>query len=164
MSLQEDQFRVVSDWYHFAILNLAKLKRNRATPEWIAERLGISRIESRSGMLTLQRLGYLKIEKGKLVRTAVPLFFRPSDMPSALKKFQKQQLQLAERSLERDPVDKRYITSFILPTDPERLLEAKALLLKYQRKVMEFLENGNSTEVYSLSIQLFPLSHSKENS
>jgi uncharacterized protein (TIGR02147 family) len=156
-SLQEDTFRILSDWYYFAILNLSLIKSNRATPKWIGQRLGISVLEARSGLLLLRRLGFLKIEEGKLVRTSLPLFFNPSTMPTALKKFQHQILNRAHLSIDNDPVDDRYVTSFVLPVDKTKLAPAKKAALNFQKKLMQLLEEGEATEVYAMSFQLFPL-------
>jgi uncharacterized protein (TIGR02147 family) len=160
--IQEDVFRLVSDWYHFAILNLAKLKSNTADPKILATRLGISAIEVKSALEVLQRLGYLKIEEGRLVRTTTPLFFNPADMPSALRKFHKQNLRLAEIAIDRDPVERRYITSFTLPVDIRRIDEAKKSILNFQKKMVGFLEDGEPSEVYAFVIQLFPLTRNGE--
>jgi uncharacterized protein (TIGR02147 family) len=78
-------------------------------------------------------------------------------MPTALKKFQHQILDKAQTSIDKDPVDDRYITSFVLPVDKGKLLAAKRAILNFQRKLMHLLEDGDVTEVYGMSIQLFPL-------
>jgi uncharacterized protein (TIGR02147 family) len=156
-TLEEDTFRLLSDWYHFALLNLAKIKTNRASPPWIAKRLGISVLESRHALSLLRRLGFLAIERGRLVRTGRPLFFKPTSMPRALKKFQNQILVKAQESIERDRVEDRYVTSFVMPVDIRKLSAAKEMILNFQKRLMQLLEAGELTEVYVLSVQLFPL-------
>ena len=37
--LSEEEFNLISDWVHFAILELASLKRNKASSRWIASEL-----------------------------------------------------------------------------------------------------------------------------
>ena len=44
--LQMDTFRVISDWYHFGILELTYLKSFKSDPRWIAKALGITEIEA----------------------------------------------------------------------------------------------------------------------
>ena len=39
--LDLDAFQVISDWYHYAILELASTKDCKASPSYISDRLGI---------------------------------------------------------------------------------------------------------------------------
>jgi transcriptional regulator with XRE-family HTH domain len=162
--LEEDCFRIMSDWYFYAILNLARLKDNRADPRWIADRLQISSIEAKNALLILRRSGFIVIQDGKLSRRAAPLLFTPKTNIPALTKFQKQNLKAAEKSLDLDPVEARYLVSFVMPADVGKIEAAKEMILKFQKRMTKFLESGSPTEVYSLSIQLFPLSRKRTNS
>ena len=38
-----DSFRIIADWYHFAILELTEVEGFKSNAAWIAKRLGISR-------------------------------------------------------------------------------------------------------------------------
>ena len=155
--LLDDQFRLISDWYYIAILNLAKLRINKADPKWIAKRLNIELYQAIEALERLQRLGLLKIAKQRLVRTAQPLT-TSSNLPStAIRKHHTQNLQLAEKSLNRDPVNIREFASVTMPVNLKNLPKLKALLLKTRKKAADLLEDSHATEVYTLSFQLFPL-------
>lgn len=155
--LLDDQFKLISDWYYIAILNLAKLKINKADPKWIAKRLNIELYQAIEALERLQRLGLLKIAKRRLVRTAQPLT-TSSDLPStAIRKHHAQNLLLAEQSLHRDPVHLREFASVTMPVNLKNLPKLKALLLKTRKKAADLLEDSQATEVYTLSFQLFPL-------
>lgn len=155
--LLDDQFKLISDWYYLAILNLAKLKKNKATPEWISKRLNIEIYQSLEALERLQRLGLLRIEKRRLVRTANPLT-TSSDLPStAIRKHHAQNLVLAEKSLHNDPIHLREFASVTMPVNMKNLPKIKDLLLKTRKKAADLLEDSEATEVYTLSFQLFPL-------
>lgn len=155
--IAEDRFHLMSEWYYFAILSLARIRRNRADAWWVAKRLGISAIEARAALERLQRLGYIKITRGKLVRTAAPLT-TTNDVPSAaLRKFNKQFLELAAKSIDRDTVDKRQTVTMTMAINPKRIPDAKQMVLEFRNRLCDFLEEGAQNEVYSLAIQLFPL-------
>lgn len=160
--LLEDQFKLIADWYYLAILNLAKIKNNKASPVWIAERLGIENYLVIEALERLQRLGLLKIEKNKLIRTSKPLT-TSAELPStAIRKHHTQNLALAEKSLQNDPVHLREFASVTMPVNLKNLPKVKALLLKTRKKAADLLEDSNTTEVYTLSFQLFPLTKIKK--
>lgn len=155
--LLEDQFKLIADWYYLAILNLAKLKVNKANPEWISKRLGIEPYMAIEALERLQRLGLLKIEKSKLVRTSQPLT-TSRDLPStAIRKHHAQNLLLAEKAIHNVPIDLRELGSVTMPVNLKKLTKVKELLLKTRKKVADLLEDDNATEIYTLSFQLFPL-------
>ena len=80
------------------------------------------------------------------------------DIPSAaIRKHHSQNLSLAEQSLHRDSVEHREFGSVTMAVNPEKLAQAKAILLKTRKKISDLLEMGELSEVYTLSFQLFPL-------
>lgn len=160
--LLEDQFKLIADWYYLAILNLAKIKNNKSSAAWISDRLGIDNYLAIEALERLQRLGLLKIEKSKLVRTSKPLT-TSADLPStAIRKHHSQNLALAEKTLHSVPVDLREFGSVTMPVNLKNLPKVKALLLKTRKKAADLLEDNNTTEVYTLSFQLFPLTKIKK--
>ena len=157
LTLEEDRFSLIADWYHYGILSLAETRDNFADAAAVARRLGIPTGIAHQAIERLVRLGYLEIHGDRMVRTTTGLT-TSNDVPSAaLRRHHHQNLQLAEASLENDPVDRRDISSITMAVDPRRLPEAKALVRQFRRKVCELLEGGESREVYTLSVQLFPL-------
>lgn len=155
--LEEDAFRMISDWYHYAILNLARLKNNRGDAFWIASRLGISPLEARTAILRLSRMGYVEIRDGRLFRTSAPLDTPVHISNEALRKYQKQNLRLADISIDRDGLDRRYVSSMVFATKPERVMKAKKMISKFRERLTQYLECDNPTDVYTLGIQVFPL-------
>ncbi|MCC2679633.1 MAG: hypothetical protein K0R29_2209 [Pseudobdellovibrio sp.] len=160
--LLEDEFKLIADWYYLAILNLAKLKTNKADPAWISERLALEPYLAIEALERLQRLGLLKVERAKLVRTAKPLT-TSSDLPStAIRKHHSQNLILAEKAIHNVPVELREFGSVTMPVNLKNLPKVKALLLKTRKKAAVLLEEGTTNEVYTLSFQLFPVTALKK--
>ncbi|QDK39301.1 DUF4423 domain-containing protein [Bdellovibrio sp. NC01] len=155
--LDELTFRLIADWHYIAILNLAKLKDNQADPKWIADRLGIKKVEASEALERLLSLELIKKNRNKMVRTSKPIG-TSRDIPSAaIRKHHNQNLHLAESSLHRDPVNTREFGSITMPVNPEKLPLAKELLTKTRKKIADLLEDETATEVYTLSFQLFPI-------
>ena len=156
--LQADAFTVVADWYHFALLSLMETSDFTPSPAWIARRLGISSVEAREAVERLERLGLARRSVEQLVPTHKSLTTSHDIPSSALRRSHAQQLEMARQSLEEISVAERDITSIMLAIDPSRLPEAKEAIKKFRRAMAKNLESGNRSEVYTLSVQLFPVS------
>ena len=158
--LDEDQFRIVSDWYHYAILSLSGIKSNQADPKWIAGRLGITEFVAAEAFERLERLKLIE-RKGKGFRQLSKPLTTSHDTPnSALRHFHKQNLALAEKAIDEVPVKKRDFGGLTLAFDKKKLPKAKKMLLNFRRRFWKEMENEslNPNSVYTLGIQFFPVS------
>lgn len=155
--LDEDTFRLIADWHYLAILNLAKLSENSAKASWIADRLNISLEETDVALERLYRLQLIKKVRNRMERTAKPLTTSNEIPSAAIRRHHSQNLRLAEDSLHRDAVKAREFGSVTMAVNPEKLPQAKEILLKTRKKIAGLLEEGDLSEVYTLSFQLFPL-------
>jgi uncharacterized protein (TIGR02147 family) len=162
-TLNIEAFKAISDWYHYAILELTHTKKFKSNSQWIAARLGISTHEVEQAVHRLKLLELIEENSsGQLTRTDVnvsAIFGVPS---AALRKFNRQLLEKAAESLEEQSIEERDITTITMAIDPERLTEAKKMIAQFRRKICQFLEQGNRTEVYSFVPALFRLSKNKE--
>jgi transcriptional regulator with XRE-family HTH domain len=155
--LSDDTFRVISDLYHYAILNLAKLPSHEARPEWLAERLHVPVSDVTAALDRLVRLDFLEIRDNRLVRKVGSLD-TVSDAPSgAVRRHHAQTLRLAEASLERDPVEAREFGVITCAVDASKVLLAKERIRAFRRKLAVELESKTPDRVYTLSIQFFPV-------
>jgi transcriptional regulator with XRE-family HTH domain len=160
--VQDDIFRMMSEWYYFAILNLAKLPDHRADSRWISARLGISVIEARNAVSRLTRLGYIEID-GTRMKRAVPSLTTTDGVPSsALRAYQKQNLKLAEASLDRDPVELRDMSSLTMAVSREEIPLAKAEISRFKKRFARLFKSSRPSEVYTLALQLFPVTKNSE--
>lgn len=158
-TLQADQYKVVADWSHFAILSLAETKGFKFNTNWIAKRLSLSPQDIEAALQRLSRLGMIEITGGKLKLTG-KAFSSPDGIPSsAVRSTHHTLLELAQNSLERDSIDKRDFTAITMAIDPAKLSEARDRIRKFRDELCRDLESGTQKEVYSLNFQLFPLSH-----
>ncbi len=156
--VDEDTFRLIGDWKHLAILNLAKIPANQAgKPSWIAKRLGITTEEAAATLERLLRLKLVKKQESKLVRTSKPMVTSNNIPSMAIRKYHAENLWLAEKSLHNDDVKRRQFVSTTLAINPENLPRATELLIKTRNKIDAMLEEGPVSEVYTISFQMFPL-------
>lgn len=64
LSLSDDEFELLSEWQHFAIIELSKTDEFQFDPKKIALRLGIHVEEVRDSIERLQRLNFIQIKNG----------------------------------------------------------------------------------------------------
>lgn len=149
---------VLSGWYHTAILELTLTDNFKSDIGWIATQLGVSVIKVKLAVERMLELGLLSQEDGVLRKTDFRLTIKDKHITSgALRRRQKQWLELASVSLESDDISIRSHTSMTMAIDPKLIPEAKKMISEFNRKLCDFLEQGEKTHVYDLGIALFPL-------
>lgn len=160
--IAQDQFRVIADLHHYAILELTYLKDFQSSVPWIAAQLGMTVFETRLAIERLTRLGLLKDVNGQLVKTTANLTTADKSITTpAHIKHQKQALEKAIESLESDPVEIRNMTSMTLSIDPRKLPVAKKMIAEFMEQLADQLEAGTKTKVYELTVNLYPLQKEK---
>lgn len=159
--IQTDIFSIISDWYHYAILELTFVNGFKDDPRWIANKLGITVTEAKIAIERLLRFDLLVEKNGQLIKSENFLTNGSEGVTSAaLKKLQKHVLEKALKSIDDTPQEEKDITSMTMAIDESKILEAKELIKDFRRKLCGFLEDGKQTKVYNLGIQLFPISKS----
>lgn len=156
--LEIDLFRIIGDWYHYALLELTRTEGFRPDPRWIACQLGISVAQAKLAISRLLKLGLLEQSGNELrkSKTNVTTAER-ARTSSALKRHQGQLLRKAKQSLERDPVEERNFLGMTMAIDPADLPKARKRLEQFAEKLCQELEGGKRRRVYQLSLCLFPL-------
>ncbi len=157
-ALDIDTFHLVSDWHYFALLSLAETPDFQSDPGWIAKRLGITVPKAQEALERLARLEMVETDGAGTIRaTGVQFQVDPGIATPALKKAQRQNLELAQEALEKTEFAERDFTAITLCFDPKRMGEAKALVKEFRQRFCELMESGDKKEVYKLNVQLFPL-------
>jgi uncharacterized protein (TIGR02147 family) len=153
-----EMFRVISDWYHLAIVELTYVEGFRPEPAWIAGQLGISIPETRQAIRRLLELGILEERDGALRKSDEQTTTADKHLTTpALRRYQRQVLEKARDSLENDPIDRRSMTGMTFAIDPALLPEAKRKIEKFTQELTRFLESKSRRRVYQMAIALYPL-------
>ena len=153
--LENDSFHVISDWQHFAILELIETSNVRCDIPSIAKRLRLSPLLVSSSLARLQRLDLLRESETGFIRTKKNINTK-RDVPSAaVRKHNQQHLELAKLAIEKQSVAERNYTTMTMAIDPQRLIEAKEMIHDFVNRLTNFLESGDRTAVYTFNTQLF---------
>lgn len=156
-----DSFHIISDWYHFAILELMKLKTYKQDSKWIARCLGITTSEVKIAFERLARVGILEEHKGKFkdVSGGNNTWLKSGYTDSAFKRLQIRLLEKAIENIMATPYELRNNTSMTMAINQEDLPKAKKLIADFRRQFSEILEKDRNklNSVYQLAIAFFPL-------
>ncbi len=152
-----DVFATLSNWYHFAILEMSFQPKVQLNPKSIAKKLGIPEMEAKLALERLVSLNLLKLAGGKYVKTEQHLNPKGQTPNQALRNRHRQILQKAQTALDQQTVEAREFQSVTMCIDPALIPEAKKRIQEFAWGLCEFLESKNRKEVYELSLQLFSL-------
>lgn len=156
-TLTEEEFKLISNWVHFAILSLSFLPDNQASTHWISQKLGIPENSVISPFQRLQKMGLVKVIEGKFYQVAKSLT-TTQDIPSeAIKEHHRQNLELAKEKLQTMDLFLREYGSITFPLNIKDIQKAKDLITDFKLKLYNEVKSSDPTDVYTLAIQLFPL-------
>ncbi len=159
--LQLLHFEMLSDWIHYAILELIEIRSFRLSATTVARSLGVDEARAAGAIERLKRLGILtKNRQGRWVNdSGAHTTVNSPFTPSALRSLQRQILQLAMGALDTVPMDERDQSALTFAIASERLPEYRELLRSFRRKVSKLATLSQPRDrVYHLSLSLFPVS------
>jgi len=162
--LSEDSFKVISDWYHFAILELLNVDGFQGKASWCARALSITTVEAQVALERLERLSLIRKEGKGWIRTGkLVTNFTPGMTSAAHKHLQRQILQMALDAIDNVNPEEKDITCMTMAIDVEKIPEARKVIAKFRRDLSAFLEDGVQSRVYQLAVQLYPVSKKMES-
>lgn len=165
--IQEDYFKLISEWYYFTILELITLKEFNSEHSWIAENLEIEESLVDSAMERLVRLNLITKVNGVYESTNAQLKTN-SDLPSiSIKKHNMQILKKASDAIMNQNVAKREISTLTVAINNEDLdfvkNEIREFKAKLNKDLMTRAAKKGANRVYCLSMQFFDLLKGKSN-
>lgn len=159
--LEDDEFQLISEWYHFAILRLIRLPHFKPSERWIAQYLALPVIQVREAVERLERIGLLEKKGDKWIDRSGGntsyLIKKYTNTPA--KKFQLKMLEKSAHALEEVPAEIRDHSGVMMTISEKGIAQAKELIATFRRSLTEILEEDSDLKhVYYLGISFFPLS------
>ena len=161
LKLSSDQFNMISEWQHFALLSLMETVNFVSDIPWMAKRLALSVTDVQKTLTRLMDLNLVSRKYNKYAPTNEPLITSDDVANQAVRKAHFEDLKLAEKVLDHCPVELRDFTAVTVAVDKTKIQEAKKMIREFQDSLSQFLEDGEKTEVYKLTFYMYPLSHSE---
>lgn len=159
-NLSLDQYELIAEWQHYAILSLIETRDFRPDIRWIAKRLGINPQRVKSAVERLKRLNLLDTTTDRWRQVGEPIKVDNSVSTVATRKAHHKILDKAMSSLNEDDIEIRSFSAATMAIDPKLVPMAKKKINAFRRQFMRFLEENSDkkAEVYHLAIQLYPVS------
>ncbi len=157
LQLRNDQFHLISEWPHFAILNLVKSKNCIHKVDWFAAQLNLSERAVHACMDRLLRLGLLKFEQKKYIRTTANTNTTDDVLNLSIQKSIREDLDMIREHLDFLQVHERDLTSMTLLLDPQKMPDFKKWLRQAQDRFAGKFETTDSEVAFRLTMALFPL-------
>lgn len=155
--LQDDQFQLISFWPHFAILNLVKSKQCQHRSSWFAHQLNLSERVVQDCLDRLLRVGMLKLENKKYIRMKSHLQTSDDILNLSIRKSNQEDLEMLRDQMGVLDISQKDLTSITMLIDLEKMSDMKKFIRRAQDQFMDKFESEQSTNVYRLSVALFPL-------
>ena len=160
--IELDRFCLISDWYHFAILELTHLVDFSPTVSYIAKKLRLDEGIAADAVDRLFRLGLLKEKNGKWIDQNVNMSnTSPRITSKDLKHYQKSILQQAGLALEQVSLEHRLQGSVCLAMNSSDLQWARDSIVAFQRSLASELQTrvrkSHANAVYQMLLAVFPL-------
>jgi uncharacterized protein (TIGR02147 family) len=160
-----DLFKVISDWYHFAILELTYLPGFSLDILAVSKKLGISKVEAELAIERLKRLELIEKDERGNYRKSHNYVLAESKIPNnVLKLYHKQILEKAMESILTQSPKERMSATDILPIDSKYLPEVDRLSREFSSAVLRLSEKSKVKDsVYALTVHFFNLTKNERS-
>jgi uncharacterized protein (TIGR02147 family) len=157
--LSVDLFKTISEWYHFAILELSYLPDFKLDAGYISKRLNIQKIEAELAIERLKRLELIEKDDTGRYKKAHNYVLTQSRLPNEAFRIHHQQiLEKAMNSLKNQKPDERMSATDIVAFDSKYMGEVERLSIEFSSGVMRLAEKSKTKDrVGALSVHFFNL-------
>jgi uncharacterized protein (TIGR02147 family) len=155
-----DTFQILTEWYHFAILELLHIDEFKPDSRWIAKTLGLDIQEVNIALQRLLRLGLLQMEGRKrwIDKSGDAEFHSAALTPAAADQINRDVQGLATAAIARTPGRYRLHRHSILAIHMDDLPRVKRLTDEFFDELRRLANKRTSkTDVYQVEISAFPL-------
>jgi len=157
--LSLEQFRVVADWYHFAILELGELAGVKLSAKMVAKRLDLEPHVASEALARLKTLGLLATDEGGNLKATTEQTFAPAGVADRSKRmFLGGLAAKGLAAIEEQEPSRREYASDVLAFDRTNLPKLREILMKFRHDVAELgLKSNHKDGVYCMNVQFFEL-------
>jgi uncharacterized protein (TIGR02147 family) len=159
--ISEEQFSLFSQWYYVYIRDMLCFMDFSGDYGALAQRLDppIKPEEAEAAVKELERLGFIQKDNDGFFRPVDNLVTTGDEAHSVqLAAFQLTTMDMAKRSLEKHPADKRDISFVSLTLSPESFAQVKSEVQMFRKKLLLIAKQEEKADrVYQCNMQLFPV-------
>lgn len=159
LSLEETEFKLIAEWYHYAIQQMLCIQSMSDDAKEIQKNLfyDVSLEQVEAAIENLLRLKIIDRRDGQLV--VLQRAVRTShDIPSeALKIHAEQMIENAKKSIRKIDLQERTVQGRTLVIKKDQIEAAKKMIQEFSNQFGVEVDCEDGNQVYQLNIQFFPL-------
>jgi uncharacterized protein (TIGR02147 family) len=164
VELQEDEFNLIANWQHDAVLEFLQIRDESHEARSIAKRLKMTAADVLVSLQLLERTGMIeRIEDGgwRVLKPNSSTLLGENQTSHARRAHQKALLERSKQALDEVAIELRDHSSITMTVNADDIPELKTAIKDFRRKLMAFAQrkNANPDSVYQLQIALFPLTN-----
>lgn len=160
-SLQAAELKLLENWWIPAVRAYLEINGGVINTKQIASDIcpPITEAQAKEAIDTLLEVGLVKkMASGRLALTEAHLTVGGPEKKLAVRKFQKEVLNLASNSLDNVPVNERNISTLTLSVDKDCFDDLGDMLKEFRRLVQKRVDSAkNSDRVMQLSMAFYPV-------
>jgi len=159
--LEDDTFKVIADWYYYAILELTYCDNFKPSVRWISKVLGLPIAKISEAVEILKLLKFLEVTPdGQWIDRMGDAHTMGNEIQApSFDEHQKQVLEQAIEAMKKNQHGLRLQSSMTLAVAKEKIPEAKKMMLNFLYELSDYLKSSPSKdEVYNIVFSLYPLS------
>ena len=159
-----DEFTLIADWYHLAILELMKVDSFQPSISWVASKLKIPQQTAFEAIGRLERLELISIDdEGAWHLVVGRSSVNDRVSPEAMRMFHTQILAKAASSLTEFPRAERNLQAIVSAVSTQGYREITEAMRDFQSRVIEISQKYQGKEkVIAFAMQAFPLAELNE--
>jgi uncharacterized protein (TIGR02147 family) len=158
--LSLDNYKIMAEWFHYALFELVTIKNFKADPKIIARQLEITASQAHNALKRLFRVGLIETTSDGLIKQKSDYITTTGNnfTASAFRLLQKGIMERSLRALAEIPFEERDHTSMTMAINSRRLPEAKRRIKNFRRTLCADLQSETDRDsVYQLAVSFFPL-------
>ena len=160
--LENESLSLFAKWYYVPVRELLVLKMFAGDFAALGQLLvpPIGEVEAREAVGALESGGFVRqAEDGQWAACEAAVTTGDDIRSFMVVRFQKDMLDLAERSLSKVALEERDISGVTLSLSSDKIVLVKEEIRKFRQKIMQIaVDDADADRIWRCSVQLFPLS------
>ncbi len=158
LQLEEDQFKLISEWFHFAIYSLTLHQNFKNDHNWIAKQLGLRKYQVDEAIKRMMNLGMLEIGKNGKYQAAKGNVNVSKPNANSIKKHQLSLLEKAYKSVSQSKYEHRAHSTLTLAVNRKGMDLVRQKMDNFKAELEEIINTNfpEKDDVYHLTMSYFP--------
>ncbi len=157
LTLDQEKFNLLSDWYHLAIFELMKTSTFQNDPKWIAKRLDLSVHQVTVALSRMVKLGMIVLKNHHYLPASESISTPDGISSQAMKLHHEQFSKKAMEALFTHDLEERDFRGLTIKCKKSDVKLVRERLKKFLLELDAELSQGEGDEVYQLSTQFYCL-------